>query len=194
MRITAHDPSDLTTLDTLIAKQAKAVQRDRYRAARLAIDGHEALQIADKLGRSRKFVQTWAYAYRDRGIDGLTPKPLPGREPKLSIEQQQAFIERFKQGPTEQDTVCTFRGKDAKRILAEHYGVQYSLNGVYKLLHRHNLSCLKPRPKHRKSDPQAMAKWVQDAPLLSKASAMPTPSKPSKSGSKTKPVSASKGP
>jgi len=192
MHITLRDPSDLTTLDALIAKEPKAVQRDRLRAARLALDGDEALQIADKLGRSRKFVQTWAYAYRDRGIDGLAPKPQPGAKPKLDPEQQRAFIQRFKQGPTEEDTVCTLRGKDAQRILAEHYGVQYSLNGVYKLLHRHNLSCLKPRPKHRKSDPEAMAKWVERAPLLSKASATATPTNPSRSGSKTRPASASK--
>jgi transposase len=192
MNITSHDPSDLATLDTLIAKERDALQRDRYRVARLALGGAEALHIADKLGRSRKFVQDWAYAYRDRGIDALTPKPRPGRKPKLEPEQQRAFIEQFKQGPTGDDSVCTLRGQDAQRILAEHFGVAYSLNAVYNLLHRHGLSCLKPRPQHRKNDPKAMADFLERAPFLSKTSATPTPINPLKSGSRTKPASASK--
>lgn len=192
MNITSHDPSDLAALDTLVAQERDALQRDRYRVARLALGGAAALHIADKLGRSRKFVQDWAYAYRDGGIDALTPKPRPGRKPKLDPEQQLAFIEQFKQGPADNDSVCTLRGKDAQRILAEHYGVAYSLNAVYNLLHRHGLSCLKPRPQHRKNDPTTMQHWVDRAPLLSKTSATPTPIKPLKSGSKTKPASDSK--
>lgn len=192
MNITLRDPSDLDALDSLIAKERDATQRDRYRVARLALGGAQALQIADKLDRSRKFVQDWAYAYRDHGINALTPKPRPGRKPKLDDEQQRVFIERFKQGPTDEDALCTLRGKDAQRLLAEHYGVAYSLNGVYKLLHRHNLSCLKPRPKHRKNDPKAVADFLERAPLLSSKSATPTPTKPSRSGSRTKPASDSK--
>lgn len=192
MIITLHDPSDLTTLQALIAKENDATQRDRYRVAYLALDGAQALQIADKLDRSRKFVQDWAYAYRDHGLDGLVPKPRPGRKPKLDPERQREFIEQFKQGPAEGEPLCTLRGKDAQRILAEHYGVAYSLNAVYHLLHRHGLSCLKPRPKHRKNDPQAMADFLERAPLLSKASATPTPINSSRSGSRTKPASANK--
>ena len=192
MDIPLRDPADLSTLDTLIAKEQHATQRDRYRVARLAVDGAEALHIADKLDRSRKFVQSWAYAYRDGGIEALTPKRRPGRTPKLAPELQRAFIERFKQGPTDDEPVCTLRGKDAQRILAEQYGVEYTLNGVYELLHRHGLSCLKPRPQHRKNDPQAMADFLERAPFLSKTCATPTPTKASKSGSKMKPASASK--
>jgi hypothetical protein len=40
------------------------------------------------------------------------------------------------------------------------------LSGVYELLHRLNLSCLRPRPLHRKNDPEAMAQWLESAPFL----------------------------
>lgn len=168
MYIVLRDAGDLAELDRRIDAERLAVQRDRLRAVRLALDGLPTLEIADKLDRSRDFVQTWAYAYRDGGIDAIKPKPQPGRPPKLPIEQQRAFIDRFKQGPGPQDGVCTLRGVDAQRLLRENHGVSYSLRGVYDLLHRHNLSCLKPRPRHRKNDPQAMRQWLTDAPLLSK--------------------------
>jgi len=169
MHIPLHRADDLNELDRRIANERLAVQRDRLRAVRLALDGLETEQVCDKLDRSRTFVQTWAYAYRDGGIEAIRPTPRPGRPPKLSIQQQRQFIERFKQGPGQDDAVCTLRGKDGQRILAEHYGVNYSLRGVYELLHRHGLSCLKPRPCHRKNDPPAMAEFLDHAPLLSRA-------------------------
>jgi len=168
MHVPLHHPEDLKELDRRIAGERLAVQRDRLRAARLALDELETQTIADKLGRGRTFVQTWAYAYRDGGIEAIGAKPQPGRPPKMPIEQQQQFIERFKQGPGEDEAVCTLRGKDAQRMLQEHYGVNYSLRGVYELLHRHQLSCLKPRPRHRKNDPEAMSAFLECAPLLSK--------------------------
>lgn len=168
MHIPLRDPADLDELDRRIAAERLAVQRDRYRAVRLALDGVKTLDIAAMLGRSRDFVQTWAYTYRDGGVDAIVPRPRPGRPPKLPIEQQRRFVERFKRGPAEGDAVCTLRGKDAQRILEEAHGVRYSLRGVYDLLHRHNLSCLKPRPRHRKNDPQAMQQFLDRAPFLSR--------------------------
>jgi hypothetical protein len=45
--------------------------------------------------------------------------------------------------------------------------VAYTLQGVYDLLERLHLSCLVPRPRHRKNEPQVMRQWVERAPLLS---------------------------
>lgn len=78
------------------------------------------------------------------------------------------------------------------RILEAEFGVAYSLNGVYDLMHRLGLSCLKPRPRHRKADPQTQQRWLDDAPLLSSVYATNTPTSVSKCGSRTKHASASK--
>jgi hypothetical protein len=64
---------------------------------------------------------------------------------------------------------------------------------VYDLLHRLGLSCLVPRPRHRKNDPEQMQHWVKNAPLLSRTSPKRTPRRRSRSGSRTKRGSASKG-
>ena len=115
-------------------------------------------------------------------------------ETQAPREREAEFKARMAAGPTAADGgVCVLRGRDARRILAEEFGAGYSLQGVYDLLHRLGLSCLKPRPRHRKNDPEAMARWVEGAPLLSKRSAKSTPARPSKSGSKTRPASDSRG-
>jgi len=95
-------------------------------------------------------------------------------------------------GPTEHDGVCTLRGVDAQRILEQEFGVAYSLHGVYELMHRPRKS---DPPAHergrpsggRKSDPEAQQRWLDRAPLLSSKSAMSTPTRRSRSGSRTSP-------
>ena len=192
MDICLRQPQDAAELTKRIKKARNAKQRDRLRAIKLAIDGLETKEIMEALGRSRGFVQRWCYVYRDHGLDAVFAKSPTGRPPTLPHDQHQAFKQRVLDGPTEQDGVCTLRGQDCVRILKKEFGVEYSLSGVYELLHRLNLSVLVPRPQHRNSDPLAMAKWVAESPFLSRESAMNTQARKSRSGSRTKPALASK--
>lgn len=54
-----------------------------------------------------------------------------------------------------------------QRLLRESHGVAYSLRGVYGLLHRHGLSCLKPHPHRRKNDPRATDQFLDNPQCLS---------------------------
>jgi transposase len=186
IEIIAHHDQDLTTLNQRVRSEPDAKARDRARCVLLAIDGLTAVQIAQRVGRSRRFVQRWCYAYRDGGLEGLQVKSRSGRPPILSPPQQQAFRGRVLAGPTDDDGVCTLRGRDLQRILAAEFGKPMSLSGVYDLLHRLDLSVLKPRPKHRKADPEVQQRWLDRAPFLSSKSAGTTPVSGSRSGSMTK--------
>jgi len=167
MHLTERQPGDVDQLKELIRQERHAKQRDRYRIALLAIEGQEKLQIASTLSVAKSTVEYWAYRYRDGGIEALTPKPYGGSTPKLIGEQAEAFKKRLANGPTPEDGVCTLRGKDVQKILNEEFGVNYSLSTVYDALHRLNFSCLKPRPKHEKNDPERMEQFKRDAPFLS---------------------------
>jgi transposase len=192
MQIGPHHPDDLEQLRQRSRQQRDAKQRDRYRAVLLALEGHDAPTMARTLARSRRFVQRWVYAYRDHGLEAIGPKRQSGCPSKLPEVKQPSFKERLRAGPTEADGVCTLRAKDIRRILQQEFGVEYSLAGVYDLLHRLGFSCLAPRPRHRKNDLAPMQQWVEQAPLLSKPRPSSTPAGRSKSGSKTKPGSASR--
>ena len=168
MHVHERELGDVRRLKGLIRKTTQGKQRDRYRMALLAIQGREKLEIAELLGVAKSTVEHWAYHYRDGGIDALTPRKAPGAKPKLSPERQEEFKARMINGPLARDGVCTLRGKDAVEILNKEFGVSYSLPGVYDLLHRLNLSCLKPRPRHEKNDPEKMEQFKGHAPLLSR--------------------------
>jgi transposase len=196
MRVALRTSEDRDRLEKLCDGARDAKQRDRYRVALLVSDQtreHETEQIMTMLDRSRGFVQRWAYAYRDGGIEALSPRPQPGAAPKLRRDQEQRFIERLKKGPTQADGgVCTLRGKDAVRILESEFAARYSLGGAYDLLHRLGFSCLRPRPRHRKNDPQAMQQWLERAPFLSSRFKSSIRTRQSRFGSRTRPASDSK--
>ena len=172
MKVTLHDPSDLQKLRDRVGCEADAKQRDRLRAVLLAAegeDGHELEgdQIARRLGRSPRFVDQWLARYREGGLAAVKAGKAAGQPPRLAVDKRQAFKARLLAGPTAADGgVCTLRGVDARRILAKEFGVEMTLSGVYELMHRLNLSCLRPRPQHRKNDPKAASDWLDRAPFL----------------------------
>ena len=84
MEIHEREPGDIAELARRAAAERDALRRDRYRAVLMAIGGEEAADIADALGRARRSVQAWAYAYREGGVGTVQPRPRGGgRPPRL---------------------------------------------------------------------------------------------------------------
>lgn len=168
MHVQGHD--SIEELEHLRRRKRHRAIAGRLQIVILARQGHPAPRIAQAVGLSRRPVQEWVRRYNARGVAGLCDLPRPGQPTKLAADQEQAFRLRMLAGPLagSDGGLCTLRGTDAVRILKREFGVRYSLSGAVGLLHRLGLSCLKPRPRHRKNDPQAMRRWVEQAPLLSK--------------------------
>lgn len=179
MNVEPRDVEDLQELRRRVRTEANAKQRDRYRAVLLALEGQVTAEIQEKLGRSKNFVQRWVYAYRDGGLEAVCAKKPPGITPKLPRDQEQPFLERIT------DTQEILRGPDIVALLEKEFGVCYTLQGAYDLLHRLGYEPLKPRPVNPKKTSEDEQVWRNHAPLLSRPSEMPTPSRKSKSGSRT---------
>jgi len=71
-------------------------------------------------------------------------------------------------GSTPADGVCTLRGKDIVRILEREFGVKHTLGSIYGVLARIGYSCLAPRPRHEKADPESVRPFKEQSPLLSR--------------------------
>jgi transposase len=167
MRIIERVPGDVKRLEQLIEGEKNADRRDRLRVALLALRGREKLEIAELLGMAKSTVEHWAYTYRDAGIEALRGKTRRGGSPKIRGETARLLKDRIDAGPRESDGVCTLRGKDIRRIAKEELGVDVGLSSVYRALERMGYSCLSPRPRHEKQDPQAQRKFKEEsAPLL----------------------------
>jgi transposase len=162
MEIKSHLP--LVELKRLERVEKDADRARRLRIIILAAEGWTAPAVAMAVGLSRRICQRWVQRYNEAGLVGLDD--LRGRElhSPLTTEQEAEVRERIEAGPTQQDEVCSLRGKDFQRILAEEFGLLRSLASVYGLLHRLGYSYLRPRPQHRKSNPEHVAAFKQALP------------------------------
>jgi transposase len=173
-------------LQRLLDRESRADLAKRLRTVLLAKQGFTAPEVATCTGFSRRSVQEWVARYNSEGLDALKTKPGRGRKPPLTPEQEKQLQQRLDAGPVPGDGICTLRGKDVQRILAQEFGQIRSLNAVYGLLHRLGYSSLVPRPKHPEADPAAQEEFKKSSASGSKKSKLSIPIAGSKSSTKTK--------
>jgi len=165
MKVVAQDARE--ALRGLVRQRRYAPIHTRLRAIGWAMDGKTGEWIGEQLGYHHVTVRRWVARYNAAGIVGLWDQPRSGQPTKLAREQEAAFRARLEAGPQPGDGVSVLHGEDIRRILEREFGAVYSLDSVYVLLRRLGYAPLRPRPVHPKSDPEANAQWMAQAPLLS---------------------------
>lgn len=163
------DRLPLSELKRLAHVEKDADRVKRLRIVILAQEGWTAPAVAMAVGLSRRICQRWVRRYNDAGLAGLDDRR--GRPSKLPLtpEQQEQVRRRLDAGPIAEDEVCSLRGKDVQRILAQEFQLLRSLPAVYHLLHRLGYSYLRPRPRHRRADPEKQAAFLGEWPLRLRA-------------------------
>ena len=159
-----QDRLSLEQLERIEREEKDARRAKRLRIVILAIRGFTAPAVAMSVGLSRRVCQQWVQRFNEFGLDGLEDRRGGQERLPLTLPQQEAIRQRLDAGPIADDVVCSLRGVDVKRILAEEFGVLRSLSAVYRLLHRLGYSYLRPRPRHRQADPQAQEAFQQQLP------------------------------
>lgn len=178
-------------LQSLIRKTKVARLANRYRAVLLAVRGRTAKEIACDLCACTRSVQEWICRYNTGGPEALVDRPKSG-QPRMLTPEQETEVTRWLDGGPDDPGLSSWNGPLIRDRIEECFGKPMSLAGAYALLHRLGYEPLRPRPQHRKSDPEAMRKWEQRAPFLSGKSVKHTPTRKSKSGSRTRRVLVSK--
>lgn len=156
-------------LKTLYRTEKIARLAQRIHGVYLASKGSTCPQIMAITGAARRTIQQWVRKYNKQGIVGLKDKQRPGTPTKLPRKKELKFQRRIESGPTKADGVSVLNGPVIRRILEREFGVLYSRQGLYDLLHRLGYSCLCPRPQHEKANPQLQAefkktssrRWIQ---------------------------------
>ena len=141
-------------LQTMYRTEKDARLARRIHGVYLAARGLSCTQIMTITGAARRTIQQWVRKYNKHRIEGLKDKPRPGQPTKLPRRQEPRFCKRIEAGPTKKDGVSVLNGPAIRRILEREFGVLYSQQGLYDLLHRLGYSRLCPRPQHEKADPQ----------------------------------------
>jgi transposase len=171
-------------LSAAMRAEKKAMNQLRQRAVLAVARGRHVPEVAQTLGVSVRAVRDWVHGYNQEGAAGLRDQRR-GRRCRLSDAQLESLADRIRAGPREPDGVCSLRGTDIQHILQKEYGTAYTLDGVYYLLHHQlEVSYLKPRPLHRKSDPGAQEAFKKSFRSKSRKSSRNTRASGSRSGSR----------
>jgi len=156
-----HKTKELQTLYR-VEKDARFAQR--IHGVYLASKGLTCPEIMNITGAARRTIQQWVHKYNKQGIAGLKDKPRPGKPTKLPHKKELKLRKRIEAGPTKTDGVSVLNGPVIRRILECEFGVLYSRQGLYDLLHRLGYSCLCPRPQHENANPQLQAAFKKTLP------------------------------
>jgi len=153
MRTPLKIETDLTERD--LAKLARTERdarvRQRILAIRLIVTGRTVPQAAPAVGLKQRQVRNWVHRFAAEGLEGLRDRPRPGQPKRLAAHREEAFKARIRRP----QHGMILRGADIRRLLKAEFEADYSLGGVYFLLHRLGFSSLSPRPLHPNTDKNA---------------------------------------
>lgn len=191
MNVVSHHSA--TQLQDYYRTEKDARLARRIQGVYLAQMGRSCPGIMAITGAARRTVQQWVARYNRGGLKELCDKPRPGQPTRLPRDREAEFRRRLDQGPLAVDGVSVLTAPVIQRILEREFGQTYSLPGVWSLLHRLGYSYLCPRPQHERADPIAQEEFKKTFPASWIRSKTNIPESLSKSGSRMKPGSVSKG-
>ena len=82
---------------------AEQLEARRRRAVRMVVEEQiPPAKVASRVGASRRSVDRWVQAYRDRGEEALAAKPHPGAPCRLTGRQRKGLRKRLLKGAQSQ--------------------------------------------------------------------------------------------
>src|SRR5256714_9567532 len=159
-----------------------------------ASEGMSREEAARAAGMDRQTLRDWVHRYNDEGLAGLHDRHRSGRKPRLTPEQEAELAAAVEQGPDpDRDGVVRWRRVDLQALIEARFTVRLHERSVGKVLRRLGFARLSVRPKHPKADEAAQEAFKKASPswYARRCPSAPAASR-SRSGSRTKPASASR--
>lgn len=151
---------------------AQQLERRRRQAIRLLKAGKTLSAVARALSASVSSVFRWYQAYRQEGVQGLRPRPTPGRPPKFSGAQKRQLLKVLLRGPLAAGyRTDLWTLQRVAEVIDRQFGIQYHPCHVWKLLTGLGWSCQKPERRALQRDETAIERWKRNEWLRIKKTA-----------------------
>ena len=164
---------EIAQLKRLSRKTHDAKLRRRYDIVRLFLSKKAKPDIADILDISLTQVYLILNLYKQAGIEGLTLKQPPGRQRRLTDEQEKELISIITEKLPKEvglGPYCNLTASLACKYVEDHYGVTFSERGMRDVFYRLNLSYTRPTYVLAKADPQKQAEFLEKLEDIKKTS------------------------
>jgi transposase len=146
-------------------KGSKIPEKTRIRVAKQVVDGHvSAAEAAEALGVTRQAVSGWAKRLREKGVEDLLDKPVPGRPQKLSAGHAADLRARIiDHSPRDWGfDAALWNRKIARQLILREYGIDLSVQSIGYLLRSMGLSVQRPKYRAYEQDPDAVRQWKEE--------------------------------
>lgn len=187
---------DASGLRLAAARSRDAGAARRMLALALVLEGRSRTEAAQACGMDRQTLRDWVHRYNAEGLSGLSDRRAPGPTPRLTPAQRAEVAELVRQGPDlAEHGVVRWRRADLARVIEQRFGVVLAERTVGTLLRQLGFRRLSVRPVHPQKDPAAEEAHKKTSPIWSPASSPKAGAAGrSRSGGRTRPASASRGP
>ena len=141
---------------------SEELERRRNRAIGLLEQGYQPVEVAQMVGVDRRSVRRWNAAYRARGPEGLTRKPVPGRPRKLDETGRKRLEALLLKGakatgfPTDLWTCPR-----VAQVIRSRFGVRYHVDHIGRLLRSLGWTPQKPARRAAERDEELIEGWVK---------------------------------
>ena len=141
-----------------LARKSKDIQmKTRYDVIRLWLEGRSKSEIAKIINMTYQTVRNYIQAYNGFGIEGLAVKEKPGRNKKLTDEQEQKLYDCISMKLPKDvgfDPFVNWTAPLACLWTSKEFGVTFSERGMRDVFYRLNLSYTRPTYTLKKADPE----------------------------------------
>jgi len=170
-RIALRTDYDASELRRLARRSRDNRQIRRLLALAAVYDGMSREAAAAVGGMDRQTLRDWVHRFNAEGPEGLTDRPRSGMPRRLSDAQMRELAEILETGPDlAVDGVVRWRRVDLVRVIAERFGIIYSVRTITDLLEALSFSYISGRPKHPGQEPRVLEAFKK----TSRARSMPT--------------------
>ena len=107
-------------------------------------------------------ITRWVMAYVERGIDGLRPKQMPGRKPRLSPAQEHRLSKIIENGPEAfgLDT-GVWTGPIVRDLIERRFGHKFSVEQARRILHKLGFSVQYPKHVLSETSQAQQERWLR---------------------------------
>ena len=133
-------------------KAAQKANRDKQIENRLKVlalrcEGKSLQEIASATGYCHAHISNLIRKYHEKGLQAVSEKHYRGNRRNMSIEEERAFLEQYRQ-LAEQGHILDIR--EIEKAYAEKVGHNIGSGQIYRVLQRHGWRKVMPRSKHPK--------------------------------------------
>src|SRR4051795_12761947 len=175
-------------------RDARAARR--MLALALVLEGASRAEAARAAGMDRQTLRDWGHRYDEEGLAGRRDRPRSGRRPRLSPEQEAELAAAVERGPDPaRDGVVRWRRVDLRALIEARFAVRPHERTVGEGRGRLGFTRPSVRPRPPQADEAAQEAFKKASPgwWRERCPSAPAASR-SRSGSRTRPASASRAP